>query len=433
MSDIYICVDCGGSNTKIVFKTKTMHKPEYLMMPPQVEPISADKLKSYQERQGWIGNPAPEQQAWLLVGEKMFVVGAFASKFDPTDRISELKYENALYKVLAAIGVIVQKYKLSTKKLLNIELAILLPWNEYSDRQRFQKQIEKFLAGYSFRGQNIRATLTCFLCRPEGGGLVASRVREQGVAWLQERRLGVLMFGHRNTTALYFDRGELKSGDSPLIGFSTMLDQVIDMTSGLTRDNLAMAIFKGIQEASSEIYRIEQQGYSEKARTYHPNWEKLNAIKALASAKDLGLKEQEVIDIAKAIKIATVDYGEKITKWLTKVFSEPLDEVIISGGAAKFLEPELEQYFNCEPQIIREHHTNKKVRTSSYQQSDCNQAFTPIVWSAGIGNLVEKTFGLGTREDEEKALTFRLVDAYGLYDYIVAKVMEGSKNAQKSA
>ncbi|MFB2833101.1 hypothetical protein [Floridanema evergladense] len=49
------------------------------------------------------------------------------------------------------------------------------------------------------------------------------------------------------------------------------------------------------------------------------------------------------------------------------------------------------------------------------------------------GNLVEKTFGLGNREDEEKVLTFRLVDAYGLYDYMVAKVMEGSKNVQKSA
>ncbi len=433
MSDIYICVDCGGSDTKIVFKTKAMPKPEYLMMPPQVEQISAEKLNSYFELQGWIGNPAPEQQAWLEVGGKAFVVGAFASKFDPTDRIGELKYENALYKVLAAIGVIVQKHSMSVKKPLKIELAILLPWNEYSDRQRFQKQISKFLANYSFRGKSILATLSGFLCRPEGGGLVASRVREQGTIWLQERRLGALMFGHRNTTALYFDHGELKSGDSPLIGFSMMLDRVVDMTSGLTRDSLATAIFKGIREARDEIYRVEQHGYSANARTYHPSWSNLNAIKALASAKDLGLREQEVVDIVKAIKIATVEYGEKITKWLKKVFPEQLDEVIISGGAAKFLEPELEDYFNCEPETTQERYGNKRVRAEGYRVRDYNQGFTPIVWSAGIGDMVQKTFDLGGREDEEKAMKFRLVDAYGLYDYMVAKVTEGAKNAQKSA
>lgn len=433
MTDIYICVDCGGSNTKIIYQTASMDSPTYLLMPPEVEQISAEKLKNYQERSGWLGNPAPEQQAWLEVNSKVFGVGAFAAKFDPEDRIGELKYENALYKVLAAIGVIVQKCKLSARKQLKVQLAILLPWNEYSDRQRFQKQISKWLADYSFRGQTIKATVQNFLCRPEGGGLAASWIRLKGIDWLQSRRLGVVMIGHRNTTALYFDHGELKSGDSPLIGFSTLLDNVIERTSGLTRESLATAIFKGIRSASDEIYAISGHGIYERVETKHPTWGKLEAIKALASAKDATLREEEASDIAKALKIATDEYAEKITKWLDKVFPDPLDAVIISGGAAQFLEPELEQYFNCEPETTRERYTDKKIRAEGYKARDYQKHFTPIVWSAGIGQIVEKTFDLRTREHEEKAIKFRLVDAYGLFDYMVAKDKEAAKNAQKTA
>ncbi|WP_272819085.1 hypothetical protein [Scytonema hofmannii] len=58
------------------------------------------------------------------------------------------------------------------------------------------------------------------------------------------KQLGVLMFGHRNTTTLYFDRGQLKLGDSPLLGFANMLDMVIEMTSSLDRERLASGIFK---------------------------------------------------------------------------------------------------------------------------------------------------------------------------------------------
>src|SRR5579883_946748 len=226
MADIYLSVDVGSSQTKIIYQLSGSTHPNYLLLPPTIEEITKSRLEEFMTRLGWIGSPSPEQQLWIEWNQRVVVLGEFASSFDPLDRIQELKYENALWKVLAAVGLIVELNQLnaSSKKLLKLELAILLPCNEYSDRRRFEEQLAVMLANFKVRKRVLKVKLIRCLCRPEGGGLAAVRIRQQGIDWLRQQQLGVLMFGHRNTTALYFDIGQLKLGDSPLLGFSNMLD-----------------------------------------------------------------------------------------------------------------------------------------------------------------------------------------------------------------
>jgi hypothetical protein len=133
MTDIYLSLDVGGSQTKIIYQLAGSQKPNFLLMPPVLEEIASSKLNSYMTRLGWIGSPSPDQQLWVVWNSRVVVLGDFATNFDPQDRIRELKYENALWKVLAAIGLIVEisKIKVSPKKPLKLELALLLPWNEY--------------------------------------------------------------------------------------------------------------------------------------------------------------------------------------------------------------------------------------------------------------------------------------------------------------
>ena len=127
--------------------------------------------------------------------------------------------------------------------------------------------------------------------------------------------------------ALYFDRGQLKSGDSPLLGFSTMLDMVIEMTSGLDRERLALAIF-------SARYAILDQLYDPTfPYTRRPNWVSSTFIKALASSKDPNLRDREIQDIDNAICVATTEYWDKLQRWMNRVLPTELDEVIIGGGA----------------------------------------------------------------------------------------------------
>lgn len=416
MTDIYLSVDVGGSQTKIIYQLDDQTKPSYLLLPPAIEEITKDKLNSYMERLGWIGSPSPDQQLWVEWNNRVVVLGEFAANFDALDRIKELKYENALWKVLAAIGLIVElnQVKVTAKKPIYLELALLLPWNEYSDRRRFSEQLEKMLADFTVRKQNLKVNLERFSCRPEGGGLAALRIKDRGGDWLRTQQLGVLMFGHRNTTALYFDRGQLKLGDSPLLGFANMLDMVIDMTSGLDRERLAMALFNA---RYSIIDKIRAQNRSYTAR---PDWKDFPEIKALASAKDSTLREKEILDIASAISVATAEYWDKLSRWMDKVFPTPLNEVIIGGGAAYHVEVELEEYFNCAWQLKKiSDYREQYERTGQYIPKNRDQPMTPMVWGSGFIEKVQETFNLEKQHLEKDFTAARLVDCFGLFDHLL--------------
>lgn len=418
-SHLYISIDTGGSQTKIIYQFQNGKQPSYLLMPPGVEQISTDQLQRYQETLGWVGHPTAEQQAWLEWEDSIYVVGEFASKFAPQDRIKERKYENALYKVLAAIGVILENHKVVSKKKLNIYLALVLPWNEYNDRNRFSEQLELMFKSFKFRGESRKLNLSHFLCRPEGGGLAAIRIKQEGLAWLQSNKIAVLMFGHRNVTLIYLEKGALKYGDSPLLGFSLMLDEVCSRVSGLEREQLASAIFKGINEAKYDIYAEN--------KTVHPKWINLKSIEALVSANNPKLRESELRDIAKSIEVTTLNYWETIKKWLDKNLPTLPDEVIIGGGAATFIEPELETYFNCYASNTTKRESGK--RPSRYQWGNSKLPHSDMSWATDIEKQIEQIFRFNSDQDKQW-ISQRLIDSFGMFDQLKDTVAE-INNAKK--
>lgn len=52
MSDIYLSVDVGGSQTKIIYQIPAAQEPRFLVMPPAVEEIPKAKLDNYMSRLG---------------------------------------------------------------------------------------------------------------------------------------------------------------------------------------------------------------------------------------------------------------------------------------------------------------------------------------------------------------------------------------------
>ena len=434
MTDLFLCVDPGASQTKIIYQLQGESSTRYLLMSPDVEPICQESLDFYFASTGWLGHPTPVQQAWLHVNDGVFVVGDFASQFDPEDRLTELKYENALYKVLAAIGVIREHHDLNSKKKLAIQLALLLPASEYNDRQRFRERLAFFLSRFSFRDTLLRVKLERFLCRPEGGGLVSIAIVRNGLDWLQQRKLGVLMLGHRNVSALYFEYGSMTTLDSPLIGFSQFLDLVVALTSGLERNCLADALFAALDAAGRSIY---SSNWSQDRIYYteHPSWSSFPSIQNLAQAKDPTLRQQEMSALVSAIDNATSQYWFKLSKWLNKVFPDDLDAVIISGGASRFLQPEIEQYFNCQPFLKNSSDSHASYSqhcfdTSQHQALKSRYSFTPIIWGAGLQEIVEDTFDL---TDNNQSLSYRLVDAYGLFDQLLGQNNLAASNSELSS
>jgi hypothetical protein len=422
MAILYLSVDCGGSQTKIIYQLAGQENLGYLLMSPLVEEIQPEKIATYLDRKSSMGSPAPDREAYFKWQERVFVVGDLAKEFDPEDRTKEQKYENALYKVAAAIGVIVEKLKLKLgKKKLDVNLGVLIPWDEYNDRSIFEQRLKTILAGFEWRGQSIACSIDKILIRPEGGGVAASYIRKNGNDWLHEKKIAVLMFGHRNVTALCFDRGKL-SGDSPLLGFTNFLDAVISRKS-LDPELLATAVMDTIALAYKKTHPNHESD------NCYPDWGEYQPIKDLAKAKDPDLRAEEVELITSAIEAAQTEYWEKIEKWMSKTIPKDVNAVILNGGVTKFLESDLESYFNVSHVVERKYNSNRNgyylERTGQHAKSDENEPMPWLSWGGLVTTSIYEKLKIDKKKDPHHLAT-RLGDCYGLFDYLIG-TMEGKK------
>ncbi len=415
--DLFVSIDCGGSQTKIIYQFQVSKNPDYILMPPEIEQVTKEEFKRYQQRQLLRGVPKPEDDAYLEWEGSIYVVGSFALEFAAQDRLKEGKYENALYKVLAAIGLILERGKVRDKKSKKephqtfLHLSLLLPWNEYGDQHRFQKQLVLMLKNFKFRGKAWDILLETFVCRPEGGGLLAVYVNQHGLSSFQGKKVAVLMFGHRNTTCLYFDNGIRKVGDSPMLGFSNFLDDVCLRVGFLNRDELADALFAAIKSCQKEMYQYSSIS--------HPNWAEMDVIQNLAKARDKNLRASEVRDIVSAINLSTTDYWISIRKWLDKTLPTFPDYVILGGGAAIFFEPELEEYFNVRQRDYS--NTSEGRRGQRYEQRNMSKPYSNLVWLDDISKRAAIIFRDEYRSDSR---IFRLLDCFGMLDQLKDLVKE---------
>ena len=213
------------------------------------------------------------------------------------------------------------------------------------------------------------------------------------------------MLGSRNLTGLYFEYGELKVTESPLMGFSYLIDDIVRQTSGLSPERLTEAIFQGLRKVRRKY--ADQNGCRKQ-----PVWSELGSIQNLATAYDSDLRSEEITYIANVIEKVAKDWSERIESWLTDVFPPNLDEISISGGPVPFFAPMLEQYFNC------------PIYAETPKPLNSEPKFVAIYLGAGIVPQVEKTLQLKTKEAMEQALSFRLIDCYAVLDELITVNLE---------
>ncbi len=417
MVDLQIAMDLGDSGSKIVFQLHKDNQVRHLVMSSALEVISKERLLIYNQSNNWIGLTPPENDAVVEIDGQIVVVGELATKFAFTDRTHELKYENALFKTLAAIGAIVQKHFSSKKKKVSAALAILLPYNEYKDREKFIEKLETYLTtGYKFRNQLLQVKLETFMCRPEGGGLAMAYMTQKGVDWFKNKDIAFLMFGHRNITVLPFSKGVLTNGASPLIGFNFLLEKVISLKSGLDKTKLVKAIFQALTPSD------KPNGASEYPQKQF-NWSSSPALAALARARDPQLRQKEIAEIDRSLKIAASESWEQIEKLLLMVLPRYPDVVIASGGSAIFFRPLLEDYFNC--------HLNSSQ--SAYNAKKWGEPYSPIIWGHEIKLALKEKFLtidslLGLTEYDPILIKYRLMDVLSVFVYLQAKCASTKKN-----
>ena len=374
MSDLTLTFDPGSSLSKVIYHL-TDGRPRLLLMEPEVIELSLSSIDAHLRTRGSLGITRPEDDVWLQCSDSQQcqVVGYLARQFLAAVRMNEVKYERALYKVLAAVGAIVQHMDLPRK--FSIAISALLPYGEYQNAQRFQQLLKQQLKNYSFRGERLQVKLEAFECRPEGGGLAMARVMQNGAEWFQQQTLAVLMFGHRNTSLLLFERGKLAIGNTTDLGFHQLVDKVLNRTSGQSADSL-----------TSAIYSIGSQ--------IAPDNPQLQHLVKTRSPTEQKLEREQIVT---AILTAREEYWSRLQDWLDTMLPN-VTEVIISGGAALYLHDELESYFNR----------------------------TPTYWGTDLQRRLQDLLGLDYRSNrlDAEALSFRLIDVFGMYCDFVEQLAE---------
>ena len=367
MADLVLSFDPGASLTKAIYKRAGENRLQLLIMEPEIIQLPQSSIDIYLSSRNSLGTVKPEDEAWIQCnGEaECQIVGFLARQFLAAVRVDKLKYETALYKVLAAVGAIAQQTDLSGK--FSLALTIPLPYGEYQNRQHLEQQLKGALKDFKFKGQRLRVKLAAFECRPEGAGLAMIRVKQNGLEWFQQQSIGVLMFGHRNTSALIFERGAMTAGYTTNLGFHQVVKQVVDRTAG-----------QDIFSLTSVIYAL---GSSFSAA--HP------AIQSVLRSRVLDNTRIEAQQLVRAIASARLEYWRRLQEWLEATLPRGITEVILSGGAAMYLHDEIEQFFPN----------------------------TPTYWGVDLQNQVQETFSLDYRSHlpDKEALAFRLVDVYGLF------------------
>jgi len=144
------------------------------------------------------------------------------------------------------------------------------------------------------------------------------------------------MLGHRNSSILVFEKGVVQSGFTSEYGFIELVKRAHTRIPCYTLDRLTTTIIDAGLEPEPKIIRricktdspaLQARVVSEAMRLASPRC----AFAAITDARS-----QFVRDIARWINETLADYAV------------PIDEIVVGGGAADYLKPELEPRLSVE-------------------------------------------------------------------------------------
>jgi hypothetical protein len=182
------------------------------------------------------------------------------------------------------------------------------------------------------------------------------------------KTVAVVMVGYRNASILVANRGVVDQRETSALGFIKLVEQVKSRISTMA-DSARLA--KAIAFAGWEV------------RT-----EPLTPL-AVSSVAEVRLEETR--NLAEVITAARSQYVSSLTSWLRDTLPKDLDEVVLCGGTAYYLQEALVEHFHS----------------------------VDIIWDA----LMELPEDLQAGE-----LGKRMSDAYGIYQYFTSKVLGVATN-----
>lgn len=340
---VTVCCDPGTSLLKVLYQVAS-EPVKYLTMDSEVIALPPASASSLPVDSGF---GKPEDNAWVRWKETgdCYAIGQVAKGYRATVSMKRLKYESIVPKILAVLGAIARKENLNDG--FDLALAVLVPISEYPNREQIETELRQKLEQFYFQQQPLTVHLQNYTCVAEASGLVFQSIQQQGIEKFRSLNLAYLMFGYRNTSLLLFRKGTLSQSESQTtqLGFYELIDKITAKTSGVSREEVQAAIvtdtedYYNPQKACLDVQQITKI-----------------AVEDLIRSTDPTKAKQEKLQIATAIETATQEYWQVMANWLHEALPplRQLDGVIYSGGAATFLSPQVEAYFNSHiPNLVQ--------------------------------------------------------------------------------
>lgn len=380
MLDLLIGSDFGFSLTRALYQYRGK-KIQLLTMEPELIKLPYRSVKSYRDARA--GKPSPEDDAWVKCSkgdEKCVVVGFLARNLRAFPRADLLKYEQALYKLMAVIGAISEKTGLPEK--FTVGITALLPYSEYTKREQLKLKLEKGLKSFYFRDRCLRPQLEIFDCLPEGGGVAVALMNSMGFDWFANQTLVLLQFGHRDVSCLVFQRGVMKHGATAELGFNQLVVNVINRTFRQDANILAKAIYE-IGEDINPDNKI---------------------LRSLIKSEETSNIEAEVEQLVQVIQTVREEQWTLLQSFLDANIPNELSVISVGGGFAHYLKNEITQYLKwADPR-----------------------------WETELQAEIKKVLcleRLSSSTSEADILAYRLVDDYGSFTDLIGKQQEPSNVA----
>jgi hypothetical protein len=316
---VILALDAGGEGTKFIYANASqVQAAASCYMEPQMVKLPHSAIAQLQANK--ISVALPENMCWVGCEQEFYAVGYLAcSRFQGSKALSKSKVETVIYKMLGAIWVVKRKLDLGAK--FNIDVAVVLPPCELSDKSYFEEQLRRQARQFITPDGEMSVDINKFLCFPEGAGTFLLYKGKSSATQIQRKDIALVMLGYRNASVLVSRRGLLDVVASCDLGMCRAIEQIIKRSSNQSEKRLVSAVAKA--------------GWGVKK----------DALINLVNSTNPNRKSHELDLLTTAITESRLEYFFQLKNWLDEVIPKEAQLIIFCGGTAEYLRQPLEQAF----------------------------------------------------------------------------------------
>ena len=327
-----LVVDFGASGTKALISDGKI--VELVFMEPEVADAPRNSLLKFEE-DNFSNSSSPENRAWFCLGNTCKAVGFLAEhRFRAITSLTIPKFELAFFKTLALLWVMSEKFGLTNS--FSVDLSLLLPPSEYSDRFKLEEMLLSAASDFDTPSGKMSVNFSCFDCKPEGAGVLMYLQSQSRLKLNLNRRTATLvMIGYRNASLISVKEGTVLDKVSTGLGMNYLIDVIKNHLSIYIPISDVLAV---IERAGVGIYEDEDETLSEREEVF-------KILSPLVSTSTIvASREAQLEELRAAIANARSEFVNTLYSWMNPLIPLHNDLMVFCGGTAHYLSPELKKF-----------------------------------------------------------------------------------------